>query len=35
VQSVDPATGQVTVEVSASNELGRHVAGTVELELAK
>jgi uncharacterized OB-fold protein len=35
VKSVDPATGQVTVEVSASNELGRHVAGTVELELPK
>jgi uncharacterized OB-fold protein/acyl dehydratase len=33
VQSVDPATGQVTVAVIASNELGRHVAGTVELEL--
>jgi uncharacterized OB-fold protein len=33
VQSVDSATGQVTVSVIASNELGRHVAGTVELEL--
>jgi uncharacterized protein len=33
VASVDVATGQVSVAVSASNELGRHVAGTVELEL--
>jgi acyl dehydratase len=33
VQSVDPATGAVTVSVIASNQLGRHVAGTVELEL--
>ena len=35
VKSVDPATGQVTVAVVASNELGRHVAGTVELELPR
>jgi acyl dehydratase len=35
VTSVDPATGQVTVSVVASNELGRHVAGTVELELPR
>jgi uncharacterized protein len=35
VQSVDPASGQVTVAVVASNELGPHVTGTVELELAK
>jgi acyl dehydratase len=35
VSSVDPATGLVTVAVVASNELGRHVAGTVELELSK
>jgi hypothetical protein len=33
VQAVDAATGTVTVSVVASNELGRHVAGTVELEL--
>jgi hypothetical protein len=33
VQSVDPATGRVVVEVSAVNILGRHVGGTVELEL--
>jgi uncharacterized OB-fold protein len=35
VQAVDPETGMVTVAVSASNDLGRHVAGTVELELPK
>jgi uncharacterized OB-fold protein/acyl dehydratase len=35
VTSVDPATGQVTVSVVASNEFGRHVAGTVELELPR
>jgi uncharacterized OB-fold protein/acyl dehydratase len=35
VQSVDPETGLVTVAVSASNDLGRHAAGTVELELPK
>jgi acyl dehydratase len=35
VQSVDTATGVVTVSVIASNELGRHVAGTVELELPR
>jgi hypothetical protein len=33
VDSVDTETGAVTVSVVASNELGRHVAGTVELEL--
>jgi uncharacterized OB-fold protein/acyl dehydratase len=33
VQSVDPATGRVVVGVQASNELGPHVTGTVELEL--
>jgi uncharacterized OB-fold protein len=33
VQSVDAATGQATIAVVASNDLGRHVAGTVELEL--
>jgi uncharacterized protein len=35
VKSVDPATGAVVVSVVASNELGAHVSGTVELELAK
>jgi uncharacterized OB-fold protein/acyl dehydratase len=35
VQSVDPKTGAVTVGVVAANQLGRHVAGTVELELAR
>jgi hypothetical protein len=33
VSSVDAGTGKATVSVVASNELGRHVAGTVELEL--
>jgi len=33
VQSVDPATGRVVVAVQASNELGPHLTGTVELEL--
>jgi uncharacterized OB-fold protein len=33
VASVDPATGRTVVEVAATNKLGRHVAGTVELEL--
>jgi uncharacterized OB-fold protein/acyl dehydratase len=33
VQSVDASTGHVTVSVIAGNEIGRHVAGTVELEL--
>jgi uncharacterized OB-fold protein len=35
VTSVDPESGRVTVSVIASNELGRHVAGTVELDLPK
>jgi acyl dehydratase len=35
VQSVDAATGLTTVAVVASNQLGRHVAGTVELELPR
>jgi hypothetical protein len=35
VQSVDAATGAVTIVVAATNELGRHVAGTVELELPR
>jgi hypothetical protein len=35
VQSSDPESGQVTVAVAASNELGRHVAGTVEMELPR
>jgi uncharacterized OB-fold protein/acyl dehydratase len=34
VQSVDAATGRVVVGVQAVNELGPHVSGTVELELA-
>jgi hypothetical protein len=33
VQSVDPATGQVIVAVQATNDLGPHITGTVELEL--
>jgi hypothetical protein len=33
VQSVDPASGRVVVVVQASNNLGPHVTGTVELEL--
>ncbi len=33
VKSVDATTGRVVVEVAATNTLGRHVAGTVELEL--
>ena len=33
VHSVDPASGRVTVEVAARNELGPHIEGTVELEL--
>jgi hypothetical protein len=33
VRSVDAATGKVIVEVSAVNMLGRHVGGTVEMEL--
>jgi uncharacterized OB-fold protein len=33
VQSVDHATGRVVVGVQASNELGPHLTGTVELEL--
>jgi uncharacterized OB-fold protein len=33
VQSVDAATGRVTVAVQASNSLGPHLTGTVELEL--
>jgi uncharacterized OB-fold protein len=33
VQSVDTTTGRVVVGVQASNELGPHVTGTVELEL--
>jgi uncharacterized protein len=33
VQSVDKTTGRVVVGVQASNELGPHVTGTVELEL--
>jgi hypothetical protein len=35
VSSVDAATGKTAVEVTAVNKLGRHVAGTVELELAR
>jgi uncharacterized protein len=35
VQSADAETGLVTVAVVASNELGRHVAGTVELEVPR
>ena len=34
VQSVDASTGRVVVAVQASNELGPHLTGTVELELA-
>ena len=33
IQSVDPATGRVVFGVQASNELGPHLTGTVELEL--
>lgn len=35
VKLADPATGEVIVSVIASNDLGRHVAGTVELELPR
>jgi uncharacterized OB-fold protein/acyl dehydratase len=35
VSSIDAATGKTVVEVAAVNKLGRHVAGTVELELAQ
>jgi uncharacterized OB-fold protein/acyl dehydratase len=33
VKSIDQATGKAIVEVIGANKLGRHVAGTVELEL--
>src|SRR5205823_4106342 len=33
VQSVDADTGRVVVAVQATNELGPHITGTVELEL--
>ena len=33
IQSVDAASGRVVVGVQASNELGPHLTGTVELEL--
>ncbi len=33
VHTVDPASGRVTVTVTARNELGPHIEGTVELEL--
>jgi uncharacterized OB-fold protein/acyl dehydratase len=33
VQSVDSGTGRVVVGVQASNQLGPHITGTVELEL--
>lgn len=33
VQSVDPDSGRVVVGVQATNDLGPHVTGTVELEL--
>jgi hypothetical protein len=33
VQSVDAGTGRVVVAVQASNQLGPHITGTVELEL--
>jgi hypothetical protein len=33
VQSVDAETGQVVVAVQATNDLGPHLTGTVELEL--
>ena len=33
VQSVDATSGRVVVGVQASNELGPHLTGTVELEL--
>ncbi|HWB65815.1 MAG TPA: OB-fold domain-containing protein [Mycobacteriales bacterium] len=35
VQSVDPATGAVVIAVEATNELGPHISGTVELEVAQ
>jgi len=33
VQSVNTTNGRVVVAVQASNQLGPHVTGTVELEL--
>jgi hypothetical protein len=35
VQSIDAATGRAVVEVSATNKLGRHIAGAVEVELPR
>jgi uncharacterized protein len=35
VQSIDATTGRAVVGVSATNKLGRHVAGTVEVELPR
>jgi uncharacterized protein len=35
VQSVDAETGRLVVAVQALNDLGPHVTGTVELELAR
>jgi uncharacterized protein len=35
VQSLDPTSGQVVVSVLATNDLGRHIGGTVELELPR
>jgi uncharacterized OB-fold protein/acyl dehydratase len=35
VQLIDATTGRAVVEVSATNKLGRHIAGTVEVELPR
>jgi uncharacterized protein len=35
VTTVDPETRQAVVSVVATNQLGRHLAGTVELELPR
>jgi uncharacterized OB-fold protein/acyl dehydratase len=35
VKSVDAATGRAVVAVSATNKLGSHIAGTVEVELPR
>jgi uncharacterized OB-fold protein/acyl dehydratase len=35
VRAIDHTTGRAVVEVAATNKLGRHIAGTVELELPR
>jgi uncharacterized OB-fold protein len=35
VESIDAATGRAVIAVSATNKLGRHIAGTVEVELPR